>query len=92
MDWRQYAACRDEDTDLFFPVGTGGPAVGQAEEAKAVCRDCPVARQCLSWALETKQRYGIWGGLDEDERRTLSRRNARAAVRAGARRAGVPSR
>jgi WhiB family redox-sensing transcriptional regulator len=56
----------------------------QIEEAKAVCRRCPVVDTCLTWALESGQDAGVWGGLSEDERRALKRRNARArAARAG---------
>jgi WhiB family redox-sensing transcriptional regulator len=50
----------------------------QIEQAKAVCRRCPVIQQCLAWALESGQDAGVWGGLSEDERRALKRRNARA--------------
>ncbi|WP_212910593.1 WhiB family transcriptional regulator [Streptomyces sp. TS71-3] len=77
MDWRQYAACRNEDTELFFPIGTRGASLRQAQEAKKVCHGCPVAEPCLRFALESGQRYGIWGGLDEDERERLARRNRR---------------
>ena len=42
MDWRHDAICRDEDPELFFPVGTSGPALMQIAEAKSVCRRCPV--------------------------------------------------
>ncbi|MFD3958104.1 WhiB family transcriptional regulator [Streptomyces bacillaris] len=76
-NWRTHAACREEDPDLFFPIGTSGPAVVQAAEAKAVCRTCPVQAQCLEWALENGQDTGVWGGLAEDERRALKRRNRR---------------
>lgn len=82
MSWRQHAACRNEDAELFFPVGTGAPALRQAEEAKAICHTCPVAEQCLEWALETKQQYGVWGGLDENQRRALATRAARRRLRA----------
>jgi len=51
MDWRHRALCRDEDPELFFPIGTTGPAERQVEEAKAVCRRCAVTSDCLSWAL-----------------------------------------
>ncbi|MBV2362690.1 WhiB family transcriptional regulator [Streptomonospora nanhaiensis] len=74
MDWRHHAACRDEDPELFFPIGNSGPAVLQIEEAKAVCRSCPVSAACLRWALETGQDGGVWGGMSEDERRALKRR------------------
>lgn len=74
MDWRNHAACRDEDPELFFPIGNSGPAVTQIEEAKEVCRSCPVSTSCLKWALETGQDGGVWGGMSEDERRSLKRR------------------
>jgi len=78
MDWRDRAACLDVDPELFFPIGNTGPALAQIEEAKAVCRTCPVIDTCLNWAIETGQDSGVWGGLSEDERRALKRRNARA--------------
>jgi WhiB family redox-sensing transcriptional regulator len=81
MDWRHLAACLDEDPELFFPVGDTGPALLQVVEAKAVCASCPVRVECLTWALETGQNYGIWGGYTEDERRELKRRNARVRAR-----------
>ncbi len=72
-DWRDHSACRDTDPDLFFPVGTTGPAIEQIETAKAVCRSCDVQRACLEYALVTNQDSGIWGGTSEEERRTLRR-------------------
>ena len=50
MDWRDRAACLDEDPELFFPIGNTGPAILQIEEAKAVCRRCEVIDTCLKWA------------------------------------------
>ncbi|MCX5263904.1 MULTISPECIES: WhiB family transcriptional regulator [unclassified Streptomyces] len=73
-DWRQHAACRREDPDLFFPIGTSGPALMQEEQAKTVCRRCPVQEACLEWAMETDQTLGVWGGTSETERRALKRR------------------
>jgi WhiB family transcriptional regulator, redox-sensing transcriptional regulator len=78
MDWRDRAACLEADPELFFPIGNTGPAIMQIEEAKAVCRTCPVIDTCLKWALEIGQDAGVWGGLSGDERRALKRRNARA--------------
>ena len=80
MDWRHRALCRDEDPELFFPIGTTGPALGQMEQAKTVCRRCPVTESCLDWALRSGQDSGVWGGLSEDERRALKRRQARTRV------------
>jgi WhiB family transcriptional regulator, redox-sensing transcriptional regulator len=76
MDWRDEAACVDVDPEVFFPVGTTGPALDQIERAKAVCAGCPVIAACLAWALETNQQAGVWGGMSEDERRSV-RRNRR---------------
>lgn len=73
------AACRAEDPDLFFPIGSTGPALVQTEDAKAVCRSCPVRQECLRWALDNGQDAGVWGGLDETERRALKRRSRRRA-------------
>ena len=78
-DWQDRAACRDEDPELFFPVGTSGPALLRIEEAKAVCHRCPVMEQCRRLALETGQDTGVWGGLTEEERRAARRRASRAA-------------
>ncbi|MET9993975.1 WhiB family transcriptional regulator [Streptomyces mutabilis] len=75
-NWREHAECRTEDPDLFFPIGTTGPAALQTEQAKAVCRRCPVREQCLRWALDTGQSIGVWGGTSELERRALKRREA----------------
>ena len=83
-DWRHRATCRDEDPELFFPIGNTGPALLQIEDAKAVCRRCDVVDQCLQWALESGQDAGVWGGMSEDERRALKRRAARARRRLGA--------
>lgn len=71
--WRQRAACRDVDPELFFPIGTSGPALLQAEQAKAVCRRCPVTDECLQWALEHGEDAGVWGGMTELERRLMMR-------------------
>ena len=78
--WRDRAACRHTDAQLFFPAGSTGPAVSGIEAAKAVCRSCPAQKPCLQFALETNQEAGVWGGKDEDERRKLRR-----AWRAGGR-------
>ena len=78
MDWRSRAACLEKDPELFFPLSNTGPTLLQIEEAKAVCRSCPVVDTCLQWALESGQDAGVWGGMSEDERRALKRRTARA--------------
>ena len=82
MDWRHRAACRGEDPELFFPVGTTRPALAQLAEAKSVCHRCPVTGQCRTWALDSRERHGVWGGLGEDERHELWRDNRRISARA----------
>lgn len=76
--WRESAACRFLDTDLFFPIGKAGLAIGEIQRAKAVCASCPVRQACLTFALDTHQGYGIWGGYDDDERRLLLRQRQKA--------------
>ncbi len=84
-DWRRVAACRHTEPDLFFPVGTTGPAIDQIETAKRVCRTCEAQEPCLDFALATNQESGVWGGTSEEERRKLrkawlaARRSNRAA-------------
>jgi WhiB family transcriptional regulator, redox-sensing transcriptional regulator len=78
MTWRDRAACLDEDPELFFPIGNTGPALIQIEEAKAVCRSCQVIETCLKLAIDSGQDNGVLGGLSEEQRRSLKRRNARA--------------
>src|SRR5260370_3674316 len=85
MDWRNYAACRDVDPELFFPIGNTGPALLQIDEAKQVCARCKVSEACLQWALDSGQDSGVWGGLSEDERRALKPRGARGGATARAR-------
>ncbi len=71
-DWRQKAECKEHhNPDIFFPIGTTGPALDQTEEAKAVCQVCPVKNDCLEWAITTHQDSGVWGGQSEEERRAL---------------------
>lgn len=83
-DWRNRAVCRSENSELFFPIGNTGPALLQIEEAKAVCRRCPVMADCLEWAIEKRQDDGVWGGLSEDERRAHpARRNKRKTAPPG---------
>jgi WhiB family redox-sensing transcriptional regulator len=80
MEWVHRAKCKDEDPELFFPVGTTGPAAAQIEEAKAVCQQCEVRPQCLEWALATGQDAGVWGGLSEEERRVRRTRRRESAA------------
>ncbi|MFA5786500.1 MAG: WhiB family transcriptional regulator [Actinomycetota bacterium] len=80
MDWRHQARCRDVDPELFFPIGTTGPAAAQVEAARAVCKPCSVRQDCLQWALDTAQDSGVWGGVSEEERRTIRRSGRRIRI------------
>ncbi|MEU2288968.1 WhiB family transcriptional regulator [Streptomyces sp. NPDC013178] len=88
MNWRYEALCRYGDPDLFFPVGNSsrGPALLQIEEAKAVCRRCPVRSQCLERAMEDGAE-GVWGGTTEAERRAMRRRLVRETAHGSGERA-----
>ncbi|MFF8840541.1 WhiB family transcriptional regulator [Streptomyces sp. NPDC015130] len=69
--WADYRACRDEDPELFFPVGDGLAARAQTEAAKQVCGRCPVRVQCLEDAFAKGDQFGVFGGLSSMERRRL---------------------
>jgi WhiB family redox-sensing transcriptional regulator len=64
--WRQDALCAETDPEAFFPEKGGS-----TREAKRVCVGCPVRMQCLEYALDNDERFGIWGGLSERERRRV---------------------
>jgi WhiB family transcriptional regulator, redox-sensing transcriptional regulator len=69
--WRNRSACRDSDPDIFFPIGSTGPALEQIETARRICTACDVNEECLEFALATNQEAGVWGGTTEEERRKL---------------------
>lgn len=74
-EWTARAACRDLDPNLFFPrVGDEMKAVDYAPEARAACAGCPVAAECLMYALNNAERYGLWGGKTPLQRRSIRRR------------------
>ena len=77
-DWRSRGACRQEDPELFHPVGKRGPALAQEQRAKAVCRRCPVQITCREWAITaiTAIAHGVVGGMNPTERRQEFRRRA----------------
>jgi WhiB family redox-sensing transcriptional regulator len=66
--WQDRAICAQTDPDAFFPEKGGS-----TREAKKVCRGCEVRAECLEYALERDERFGIWGGLSDRERRRLKR-------------------
>jgi WhiB family redox-sensing transcriptional regulator len=72
--WRQHAACRGVDPDIFYPVSDE-----EADDAKAICALCPVEHACLEWALSNRESDGVWGGATERERRRIIRRRRRSA-------------
>jgi WhiB family redox-sensing transcriptional regulator len=74
LSWRQHAACRGVDPDIFYPVSDE-----DAEAAKAVCHQCPVREACLEYALVNRERDGVWGGATERERRRLVRQRRKTA-------------
>ena len=78
-DWRPLAACRGLDPDMFFAsedVENRQERRDREAAAKAVCARCTVVDDCLSYAIAAGERYGIWGGLNADERRAAKRRTA----------------
>jgi WhiB family transcriptional regulator, redox-sensing transcriptional regulator len=68
IGWQDRALCAQTDPEAFFPEKGGS-----TREAKRVCRGCEVRAECLEYALENDERFGIWGGLSERERRRLKR-------------------
>lgn len=78
MEWSNQAACLTAEPEQFFPVGAAGAASWETAAAKAVCGQCAVVTDCRDYALRTRQPFGVWGGLDEDERRALLREGALA--------------
>jgi WhiB family redox-sensing transcriptional regulator len=75
MFWHDEARCRQHDPDLFFAAGARSE-----RRAKAICDRCPVAAQCLEFAIECRAEFGVWGGLNTRERRRLTRPGRSAAV------------
>ena len=69
LSWPERARCAQTDPEAFFPEKGGS-----TREAKKVCVSCEVRAECLEYALENDERFGIWGGLSERERRKLKRR------------------
>ena len=77
VDWRERAACLDEDPELFFPDGVTPRYARQIAAAVDVCRSCAVAEDCLEFALDQQLNTGIWAGTTPDQRKVLSRRRQR---------------
>ena len=75
LSWQERALCAQTDPEAFFPEKGGS-----TREAKRVCTSCDVRGECLEYALAHDERFGIWGGLSERERRRLKRRSAQFFV------------
>lgn len=79
--WQERALCRGADANLFFPPQSPElkeERLAREAQAKEICARCPVRRECLAFALATREPHGIWGGLNEVERRQLQTREQRA--------------
>ncbi len=74
QSWRNHAACRGIDPEIFHPVTDE-----EADQAKEVCAECPVQEACLEHALGVREKDGVWGGCTERERRRIMRQRRRTA-------------
>ncbi len=75
LSWQDYANCRGADADLFFPERGAS-----TRKAKAICAQCEVRSKCLEFAIREGEKFGIWGGMSERERRRV-RRDRLVAIR-----------
>ncbi|MFI6815592.1 WhiB family transcriptional regulator [Nonomuraea sp. NPDC050328] len=80
LGWTAHAACSTSDPDLFFPLTWEGLPAGRSDTARLICLGCPVRLPCLTWAVETGEPDGMWGGTTPAERRRLRLRLERAGV------------
>lgn len=76
LAWQDLANCRGADPDLFFPERGAS-----TRTAKGICRECSVRTECLEFAIVSSEKFGIWGGLSERERRKIRRERAATAQR-----------
>jgi WhiB family redox-sensing transcriptional regulator len=77
--WQLHAACRGPESELFYPPAYAETRMdrdSREAQAKAICNGCPVQAPCLELALRIREPHGIWGGLNESERRTVLEREA----------------
>jgi WhiB family transcriptional regulator, redox-sensing transcriptional regulator len=72
--WMDLASCAESDPEAWFPEKGGS-----VREAKAICMTCPVRANCLEYALDHREAFGIWGALSEHERRAVARQRRDAA-------------
>jgi WhiB family redox-sensing transcriptional regulator len=76
LAWQDYSNCRGADADLFFPERGAS-----TRKAKAICNACQVKAECLEFAIQQSEKFGIWGGLSERERRRIRKERSIAARR-----------
>ena len=74
LAWRRHSACRGLDPEIFYP-----PTDEEAAAAKVVCHGCSVRETCLEFALQGREKEGVWGGATEKERRRIHRQRRRAS-------------
>jgi WhiB family redox-sensing transcriptional regulator len=74
-DWADQARCRGEDTNIFYPVTDS-----EVRAAKEICEICVVRKECLEFALATRQKDGVWGGQSERDRRRILRKRRESAA------------
>ena len=74
IEWRKLGACRGLDASIFYPDDDD-----DALDAKAVCAECAVRVACLEYALQVREKQGVWGGATERERRRIIRQRRRSA-------------
>jgi WhiB family redox-sensing transcriptional regulator len=77
VEWQSNARCAEVDPEIFFPERGGS-----SKKAREVCSDCEVSAQCLEYALNNKEQFGIWGGTSERERRRLRKERTLRRLRA----------
>ena len=78
LSWQDYANSRGADADLFFPERGAS-----TRKAKAICNACEVKAECLDYAIVNGEKFGIWGGMSERERRRVRRQRQVASRKAG---------
>ena len=75
LAWQDFANCKGADPDLFFPERGAS-----TRQAKSICRECSVREECLEFAIVSSEKFGIWGGLSERERRKIRKERQIAAA------------
>ncbi|HEX9775553.1 MAG TPA: WhiB family transcriptional regulator [Actinomycetota bacterium] len=73
--WQMQGLCRGVDAEVFFPVSEE-----DAWRAKEICGACGVRERCLAFSLQNRERYGVWGGVTEKERRDMFRKGVAARI------------